>query len=69
MKNQKFEVGQTVFLKSDVQGLHAMVILEVLEHEYDAGNGDGCRVCWITKGGRMMYDQFPAIILREARGM
>jgi len=48
----KFEIGQTVFLKSDVLGSNPMTILEIEENSFDTGCG--YQVCWFTKSSRIL---------------
>lgn len=60
----KFEIGQTVFLKSDITGAYPMTILEIEENSFDTGSG--CHVCWFNKSGRMLYNTIPEDALRES---
>lgn len=60
----KFEIGHTVFLKSDVLGSNPMTILEIEENSFDTGCG--YQVCWFTKSSRILYSTFPETALRES---
>jgi len=59
----KFEIGQTLFLKSDLSGDNPMTVLEI--DKYYCDSGCGYNVCWFTKSGRMLYNTFPENALRE----
>ncbi len=62
-----FEIGSTVFLKSDVLGEHPMTILDI--EEYGHETGDMIQVCWYSKSGKMHYDAFPEPALRHGNGL
>lgn len=63
-KKAKFEIGQTVFLRSDVLSATPMTVLEIEENLL--GSGHLYEVCWLLKSGKVLYSTFPETALRES---
>lgn len=66
-KKVTFEIGQTVFLKSDILGEHPMTVLDIETYSHESG--DMLQVCWISKSGKMNYDAFPEPAIRPGNGV
>lgn len=66
-KSEKFQIGDIVFLRSDVQGSFPMTIVDCFDHDID--NSERWEVCWINKQGYVKYGVFPEKILKKSENI
>jgi hypothetical protein len=67
-KSEKMEVGDVVYLKSDVSGEYPMTIVESLPPDDDEYL-PRWQVCWLTKSGHTKYSGFPEKALRKSQNI